>query len=243
MRNPPWTRDELILALDLYFKVNPLHTSEKHPDIIALSELLNTLPIHPATTQQAAFRNPNGVYMKLCNFLRLDPTYQGEGLQAGSKLDEEVWKEYHSDHTKLSQIAITIKNGYIHLSRPLDKTLENEIIDEDEEFPEGKIITRLHKQKERNSRLVKQKKRYILQVTGKLACEVCSFDFSNFYGNLGKGFAECHHNVPLAELEKEKTVKLSELSVVCSNCHRMIHRIRPWLTVSQLKDMIDKNIQ
>jgi 5-methylcytosine-specific restriction protein A len=60
---------------------------------------------------------------------------------------------------------------------------------------------------------------------------------------LGKGFAECHHNVPLAELEKEKTVKLSELSVVCSNCHRMIHRIRPWLTVSQLKDMIDKNIQ
>ena len=43
-RNPPWTRDELILALDLYFKVNPLHTSGNHPEIKSLSVLLNKLP-------------------------------------------------------------------------------------------------------------------------------------------------------------------------------------------------------
>ena len=33
-RNPPWTRDELILALEIYFRVSPLHTSEKHPEIV-----------------------------------------------------------------------------------------------------------------------------------------------------------------------------------------------------------------
>ncbi len=39
-RNPRWSRDEIILALDLFFEVNPLHTSEKHPDIVALSDFL-----------------------------------------------------------------------------------------------------------------------------------------------------------------------------------------------------------
>ncbi len=83
MRNPHWTRDELILALDLYFKVNPVHTSEKHPAIVELSNILNGHPIHKERPDGGKFRNPNGVYMKLCNFLRLDPDYNGTGLDAG----------------------------------------------------------------------------------------------------------------------------------------------------------------
>ena len=46
-RNPPWQRDELILALDLYFRHRPDTISKKHPEVAALSELLNKLPIHP----------------------------------------------------------------------------------------------------------------------------------------------------------------------------------------------------
>lgn len=90
MRNPKWSRDELILALDLYFRVNPIHTSEKNLEIVALSDLLNTLPIHTKTEIDKDFRNPNGVYMKLCNFLQFDPTYPGVGLTAGSKLEQGV---------------------------------------------------------------------------------------------------------------------------------------------------------
>jgi 5-methylcytosine-specific restriction enzyme A len=87
-RNPKWTRDELILAPDLYMRVNPVHTSDENPEIIALSETLNSLPIHPHAEHGEKFRNANGVYMKLCNFLRLDPTYTGKGLQRGGKLEE-----------------------------------------------------------------------------------------------------------------------------------------------------------
>ena len=72
-RNPKWSRDELILALELYFRVNPLHTSEKNTEIIKLSDTLNELPIHPQSKHGEKFRNPAGVYMKLCNFLRFDP--------------------------------------------------------------------------------------------------------------------------------------------------------------------------
>jgi len=58
-RNPPWTKDELILALDLYFKLESLPSNEDHPDIIALSRLLNKLPIHPRANRREGFRNPN----------------------------------------------------------------------------------------------------------------------------------------------------------------------------------------
>lgn len=60
-RNPAWTRDELILALDLYFRVNPLHTSEQNPEIQALSAALNELPVHAVRPDGEHFRNPNGV--------------------------------------------------------------------------------------------------------------------------------------------------------------------------------------
>jgi 5-methylcytosine-specific restriction protein A len=46
-RNPSWTRDELILAPDLYFRHNPARMSETHPSVVELSRLLNKLPIHP----------------------------------------------------------------------------------------------------------------------------------------------------------------------------------------------------
>jgi hypothetical protein len=45
-RNPPWQRDELILALDLYFRHPPHAVSQTHPEVIAVSEMLNALPIH-----------------------------------------------------------------------------------------------------------------------------------------------------------------------------------------------------
>jgi len=63
-KNPPWSRDELILALELYFRVEPTHTSEKNPEIVELSRILNSLPIHIGTDKNPNFRNPNGVYMK-----------------------------------------------------------------------------------------------------------------------------------------------------------------------------------
>src|SRR5690554_6763003 len=93
-RNPPWTRDELILALDLYFRLDPVDISADHPGVIALSNLLRQLPIHQHRPDPERFRNPNAVCMKLWNFARLDPSYKGAGLEAGSKLDEAIWDEF-----------------------------------------------------------------------------------------------------------------------------------------------------
>ena len=92
MSNPDWTRDELILALDLYFLEPSARGSKSHPTVIKLSEVLNKLPIHASEQLDADFRNPNGVGMKLSNFLRFDPDYAGEGLKRGSRLEKDIWE-------------------------------------------------------------------------------------------------------------------------------------------------------
>ena len=102
---------------------------------------------------------------------------------------------------------------------------------------EGRELLRLHKIRERNQRLVAQKKQTILALQGALGCEVCGFDFASVYGQMGFGFAECHHKYPLWQTVGERETTLEELAIVCSNCHRMLHR-RPWPTVEELTSIV-----
>jgi 5-methylcytosine-specific restriction protein A len=107
----------------------------------------------------------------------------------------------------------------------------------DELFVEGRELLRHHRDLERNRRLVRRKKRQVLANRGNLTCEVCDFDFAVVYGALGQEFAECHHTRPLAELHRERSTRLSELAIVCANCHRMLHR-RPLHTVPELRTVV-----
>ncbi len=234
MRNPKWTRDELILALDLYFRCSPTKTNKENKEIIALSDLLNTLPIHPNRNGYEKFRNPNGVYMKLCNFLRFDPNYSGKGLKEGGKLEEDIWFEFSNNREKLKKISQAIVNFAPEVPRLIEK---NNLEDE---FEEGQVLTKLHKIRERSSTLVKKKKNDVIAKTGKLTCESCGFDFAEFYGEIGKGLAECHHTKPVSELKKGEKTKLRELSILCANCHRVIHKSKPMLTIAELKTIIEK---
>ena len=67
MRNPKWHRDEVILALDLYYDLKSGEMNSNNPEVIKLSELLNRLPIHTNRPDQEKFRNANGVNLKLGN--------------------------------------------------------------------------------------------------------------------------------------------------------------------------------
>jgi len=235
VRNPKWTRDELILALDLYFQCGRKQISYSDQRVIDLSRLLNNLPIHSPEIQNANFRNPQGVSMKLGNFLSVDPQYTGIGLIRGSKLDKEIWDEFSKDTYILSQIAEAIKNNISILHEPLERYL---YYNSNDEYFEGRLLTLIHKKRERNSKLVLLKKQMILQKTGILECEACSFDFGDFYGDYGKGTIECHHIIPLCNLFFQKSTKVDELSILCSNCHRVIHRANPMLEIGTLKNII-----
>ncbi len=104
---------------------------------------------------------------------------------------------------------------------------------------EGAPTMRWHLRRERNPKIIADKRRQVLAANkGKLACSVCTFDFQKKYGKLGNGFCEVHHLRPLADAAGEIETRLADLAVVCSNCHRMIHRSRPFLTLEQLRSKI-----
>lgn len=66
-------------------------------------------------------------------------------------------------------------------------------------------------------------------------CVVCSFDFGEHYGELGAGFIHVHHLRPLAEIgERYELNPIADLRPVCPNCHAMLHRRQPTLTIEQL---------
>jgi hypothetical protein len=58
-----------------------------------------------------------------------------------------------------------------------------------------------------------------------LKCMLCGFDFEAVYGERGRGFIEVHHLRPISSFgEQAKVDPEKDMIVVCSNCHRMIHR-------------------
>lgn len=105
-------------------------------------------------------------------------------------------------------------------------------------FPEGKVKERLHKARERNSALTKAAKEAALR-DGHIFCQACGFDFEQVYGKLGRGFIEAHHTMPISDLEESGgETKLEDIALVCSNCHSMLHRRRPWLGMNELRKLL-----
>lgn len=101
-------------------------------------------------------------------------------------------------------------------------------------FKEGqkKLVT--HAKAERNQALVREAKRQFKIRHGRLFCEACGFEFMTRYGERGRDFIEAHHSKPISTLSGPVPTTISDLEMVCSNCHRMLHR-KPWISVQELK--------
>ena len=97
---------------------------------------------------------------------------------------------------------------------------------------------RFHKRIERNIQLLKK-----VKSSQGYTCKVCNTNFEDKYGPLGKEFIEAHHLRPIAQLTGDK-VKLdarTDFTVLCSNCHSMIHRLDDPSDLELLKSMLQNN--
>lgn len=71
-------------------------------------------------------------------------------------------------------------------------------------------------------------------------CQVCKFDFEKQYGQLGKDYIHVHHIIPLVKIKKEYKVNpITDLIPICPNCHAIIHRTKPALSIDTLKENIN----
>lgn len=75
-----------------------------------------------------------------------------------------------------------------------------------------------------------------------ITCRGCDFNFEKVYGEYGKDYIEVHHLKMVSSLTNEENIDpKNDMTVVCSNCHRMIHhrRDKP-LTIAELKTLIQE---
>ncbi len=232
-RNPDWARDELILAMDLYF-TNPSNPPGKTSTAVAeLSNLLNKMHRISGGRASLTFRNADGVYMKMMNIRSIDPAFvaQGKkGMKAGGSLEKAIWLEYQGRLPALQIDANAIRKAIIQADESAISKLP---LADDYEGEEGGVLLRLHKRYERDPRLVTEKRKAALKA-GKLSCEVCQFNFKSTYGELGEGYIEVHHIKPVHMMKPGSKTKLDDLALLCANCHRMAHRKREPLSLAEI---------
>ncbi|ARP81207.1 hypothetical protein CAL12_10385 [Bordetella genomosp. 8] len=235
-RNAIWARDQLILALDLYIR-NRRSLPSKHSSAISeLSAILNRLGAALGQRGGATYRNANGVYMKLMNFRRFDAEYTSDGktgLTRGNQDEARVWRQFADKPAYLAEVARFIRQaiteyetGVVSMTGPDEQAIE--------EAEEGKVATRIHRYRERDRRIVSQAKTRALKQHGRLFCAACGFDFQKLYGEIGSGLIEVHHTKPVHKLEPGEKTKVADLVLLCSNCHRVIHSRREWITLEQI---------
>ena len=118
------------------------------------------------------------------------------------------------------------------------------VLDENHEsrFPEGRLLYIEHRTFERDSLIAKKAKKRRLAMVGELRCDVCDFNFAGVYGNCGNGYIEAHHTRPVSELKQASRTKIGDFALVCANCHRILHRSNPMLTVAQLRKIVRSRV-
>lgn len=235
-RNPTWAWDELVLACDLVVQNGWRGLESNDPRVVELSALLQTLPLHFPAARLSDFRNPNGVARKSFDIATAHPDYPGVPTHGGA-MDKRVIAEFLARPAEMRAEAAALRaaatrGDFAGLSNPVD--------DEDVDFAasEGRLLIRRHVARERDPRLRRRKIESVLVRGGSLTCETCGFDFEVTYGERGRGYIECHHVVPLHATAGLRSTRLSDLALLCANCHRMVHARPPWLTPKDLRSLL-----
>jgi len=121
MKKENWTREQTIVALNLYCKIPFNKVSSNHPDIVRIAKIIG--------------RSPNSVKMKIGNFGSFDPELRKRGIVGlgnTSKLDEVIWREFNTDWNNLAYESELLVAQFTN--QPLEKISEIDIVD----IPDGK---------------------------------------------------------------------------------------------------------
>jgi hypothetical protein len=116
---------------------------------------------------------------------------------------------------------------------------EGDMVTDDGPYEEGQRVPRVHLRAERNSTLRRASLMHWTRRLGRIRCLACSFDFERRYGTHGRGFIEMHHRSLFANTRAPRLVKAEDLVPLCSNCHRMVHKVRDrFLSIDALKRLL-----
>jgi len=101
-------------------------------------------------------------------------------------------------------------------------------------YPEGAVSKVFVNRYERDPR----NRRNAIDIHGHI-CLACGFNFQAKYGELGEEYIVVHHTVPVSKMGNDYVVDpAKDLVTLCANCHAMVHRQEPPLSVEELRRIL-----
>ena len=212
IKQPEWTIDETLLAVDTYFQIGDVRKiTDTNPFIIELSNILQELPIHKEKDE--IFRNFIGVELTLKSIAALDKKAK-YSMRAASKMQERVFNYYNNKKELLRVIVKSIKNC-LPLIFNYDKKINTPF------YLMGNILFQQHKYLE-NSQVAKSL--YIDSIQRmKSICNYCGIDLYKKYGVNGFEMVEFHFFENLTNYYRNMEPLQSKFTQLCPNCHKFSH--------------------
>lgn len=212
MANASFTRDEVILALDVLYFSGEQRLNERAESIRDLCSVLQRLPIHSSFEREETFRSEHGVSRQIAEFRRSCIT--GERRPSVGKIFFTVAFEFEDRLEELHQIAVSIRRNLPYFQSDFGTS------EEDDGFPEGALLSHLH-------RLIERRDGTKMPMSER--CSICQLEPELLYKPCGHLLQRHLLVSPIAMYGKEK-YQARDFITVCPNCHAALHQYRPWLT-------------
>jgi len=130
--------------------------------------------------------------------------------------------------------AQSIRDGAMEISDWL-------VVQDNEIFAEGRIRTLTLLQRERSPN-IRKRLLEVLHESEDVRCSICSQTYENHHVELRDSAFEVHHIIPVSEYEGAHTTRLSEVTLLCAVCHRIIHRLisreKKWISIDEAQKFI-----
>lgn len=142
--------------------------------------------------------------------------------------------------------SIKFRNDIIiKIEKIINENYSNDLYNDERKYFEGDITSRVKKIDSiyRNALARKKCLEYHFHDNKNYKCNLCGFDFEQYYGSLGRNFIEVHHIE--SHTIKSKTTGMHEINPIkdlipiCSNCHSIIHREKPAVSIKKMREIIN----
>lgn len=177
-------------------------------------------------------------YMPGAGFFRLYKDLTGNEVDDEFSIFKEQLdkvREYDNWNRLAELLGLDIKMGRSEKNR----ISKDAVIPDKKIYKEGKLKLEVHIKRERNPKVIKEAKKLFINKNKRLYCELCGFDFEKVYGELGKNFIEGHHIKPISDMDEGGVTNVKDIKMLCSNCHRMVHRgIERGIDLDEIKSIM-----
>jgi len=131
MPERPWTRDEVLLAINLYCKLPYRKLRQTTPEVKELAQMLG--------------RTPSAISMRCCNYVQFDPveSKRVKGFTRAAELDRSIWAEINGDWEKFAEESAQLLEKYRraenNLQHETEPVVSRKAIMQDIELPVGSV--------------------------------------------------------------------------------------------------------